>query len=127
MSTKVANSKKILIVEDEQLLNDVYQLVLTKNNFAVKGVYNGIEAFRALATFNPDLILLDLLMPEMDGITFLQNFDKTIYGGVKIIVYSNLYDSAKAAEVKQLGADDIVLKSSMTPDQLVDMISSQLA
>lgn len=116
---------KILIVEDETLLSDVYSMVLNVNGFTTEVACNGVEALEKLKTFQPDIILLDLLMPKMDGITFLKRFNHDPTKRPRIIVYSNLFDSRKEEEVKSLGAVDIVLKSSITPDGLVELITTQ--
>jgi two-component system chemotaxis response regulator CheB len=117
---------KVLIVEDETILSEVYSMVLNSNGFTTEVAGNGLEALEKLKTFKPDIILLDLLMPQMDGITFLKEFGHNSLTPPRIIVYSNLFDSRKEEEVKSLGAIDIVLKSSVTPDELVALVSSQL-
>ncbi|MGH7241195.1 MAG: response regulator [Candidatus Saccharimonadales bacterium] len=117
---------KVLIVEDETLLSDVYSMVLNLNGFMTEVVGNGLEALEKLKTFEADIILLDLLMPQMDGITFLKTLRHDPTKHPKIIVYSNLLDSRKEEEVKSLGAVEIVLKSSLTPDGLVELVSSQV-
>jgi CheY-like chemotaxis protein len=59
----------ILIVEDNESLNNVYNLILTKAGYKVKTAFNGIEALKAVKQKMPDLILLDMLMPQMGGLT----------------------------------------------------------
>lgn len=118
---------KVLIVEDEVLLSDVYSMVLNLNGFTTEVASNGLEALEKLKTFPADIVLLDLLMPLMDGITFLKTLRHDPTKSPKIIVYSNLFDSRKEEEVKSLGAIDIILKSSLTPDGLVELVSSRAA
>jgi CheY-like chemotaxis protein len=62
----------ILIVEDNESLNNVYNLILTKAGYKVKTAFNGIEALKAVKQKMPDLILLDMLMPQMGGLSFLK-------------------------------------------------------
>lgn len=116
------NSCKVLIVEDEVMLSDVYSTVLSKNNFSVEVAANGLEALEKLPTYKPDCILLDLMMPKMDGVTFLKTMNQDDKSKIKIIVYSNLFDGDTDKKVRHLGACEVVLKSSMTPDQLVELV-----
>ena len=117
---------KVLIVEDETLLSDAYAMVLSHNGYTTEVAANGIEALQKIEAFQPDIVLLDLLMPKMDGITFLKTYQRNPATSPQIIVYSNLFDSKKEEEVKSLGAVGIVLKSSVTPAGLVELIAERL-
>lgn len=116
----------ILIVEDETILSDAYSIILNHHGHITEVATNGVEALEKLKTFKPDLILLDLLMPTMDGIGFLKAYKRDPGKSPHIIVYSNLYDARKEAEVRALGAVKIVLKSSITPNGLVELVTEQL-
>jgi len=118
--------KKILVVEDELILQDVYKLVLSKHGYEVSVANDGIEGLTKLKSIKPDLVLLDIFMPVMDGREFLRNFSKTAFPHTKIIVYTNLSDSKTQAEMLELGADDFVLKSSMTPNDLIELVDKIL-
>ncbi len=118
--------KKILIVEDEVVLQDVYNLVLTAKGYEVTISSNGAEGLKALTVIKPDLILLDMFMPLMDGREFLNNYDRASYPDVKIIVYTNLSDSKTENDMLSLGADKFILKSSMTPADLIKLVSETL-
>jgi DNA-binding NarL/FixJ family response regulator len=118
---------KVLIIEDESLLSSVYGTVLSLNNCMVETACDGVDGVKKLRTFCPNIILLDLLMPNMDGISFLKQFDWTTYPNTQIIVYSNLFDGNTVDQVKSLGAKDIVLKSSLSPNQLVALVSSHVS
>lgn len=121
------SKKKILIVEDESVLRDVYKLILSKDDaYDVIEAKNGLEGLEKLKKHLPDLVLLDLFMPVMDGISFLQNFDRDDHADIKIIVYSNMSDDATVKEAKFLGADDFVLKSSFNPTQLLELVENTL-
>jgi len=115
--------KKILIVEDEKILRDAYKEILTQEGFAVTGTGDGKQALAKLATTKPDLILLDILMPEMDGVAFLRaaRLPKN-YPHTKVIAFSNLSDQQKLEDMLELGVTDNVLKSSLSPKQLVELI-----
>ena len=112
----------VLLVEDEILLQDVYQLVLSSQGYIVYVANNGREGISLLKKHSPRVILLDIFMPVMDGKDFLRNIDTKAFPNTKIIVYSNLIDDAVKQEMLGLGADQVVLKSTMAPKDLVALI-----
>jgi CheY-like chemotaxis protein len=118
--------KRILIVEDEILLQEVYQLILQAHGYEVTVANNGLEGLKKLESIQPDLILLDIFMPVMDGKEFLRNYDDKKYPAAKVIVYTNLSDSTTESEMRGLGAHEFVLKASMTPQALADLVGSLL-
>jgi DNA-binding response OmpR family regulator len=77
---------KILIVEDDKFLRTAYRNILKKEDFDVRIANNGKEGVEVALEWNPDVVLLDLLMPEMDGIGFLKAFDAKNKTKTKIIV-----------------------------------------
>lgn len=120
------NTKKtVLIVEDEKDLQNVYKLVLSKSGNNVLTANNGVEGLRRLKEGKPDVVLLDLFMPVMDGREFLQNIDVSDYPKTRFIMYTNLSDSNVEDELRELGAHQIVLKSDLTPQDLVDLVALQ--
>jgi CheY-like chemotaxis protein len=103
---------QVLIIEDEQLLNEAYARVLSAANIALLRAYNGKEALDILKTEKPDIILLDLRMPVMDGIEFLKNLKpKENLPEAKIIVFSNYDDQHEIDEAFSLGAMHYMLKA----------------
>lgn len=114
-------SKVILIVEDEKVLQDVYKLVLTSKGFVVHTADNGLEGIRQLKTLIPDMVLLDIFMPNMDGKEFMRNINLDDYPNTKIVVCSNLSDIETQKEMLGLGAQKFVLKSSMAPKDLINL------
>jgi len=114
---------QVLIIEDEQLLNEAYARVLTAANIALLRAYNGKEALEILKSEKPDIILLDLRMPVMDGIEFLKKLQpKDNLPDAKIIVFSNYDDQHEIDEAFSLGAMHYMLKAWATPDELVKLI-----
>jgi DNA-binding NarL/FixJ family response regulator len=119
---------KILIVEDEEMLRTAYELILGSKGYNVAVAKNGQDGLEQLARFKPELVLLDVLMPMLDGRGFLKTADvKKNYPDMKVVVYSNLGDEQTINEMLDLGADRHVLKSSMSPTQLVDLVKKVLA
>lgn len=118
------SSLQVLIVEDELLLNDAYARVLSAANISLLRAYNGKEALEILKKERPDIILLDLRMPVMDGIVFLKQLKpKEKLPDAKIIVFSNYDDQREIDEAFRLGAMHYMLKAWATPDELVKLIN----
>ena len=122
----MSKQKTVLIVEDEQILQDVYKLVLTSAGYKVHTADNGVEGLSVIKRIHPDLVLLDIFMPVMDGKEFLRNIDTGDFPKTKIVVYTNMYDKATEQEMKDLGADDFILKSSIGPDDLIKLVAGHL-
>jgi CheY-like chemotaxis protein len=118
----------ILIVEDEQSLNEAYQMILRQTGYTVHVAFNGQEALEVAAMEEPDLILLDLRMPHMDGIEFLRHYNlRQDHPKVKVIVFSN-YDMQKEIdEAYRLGADRYFMKALASPKELLQVVENTLA
>ncbi|MGB4800698.1 MAG: response regulator [Candidatus Saccharimonadales bacterium] len=116
--------KKVLLVEDDAALSDAFLIMLEKNDFQVVTAFNGTEALDKMSDFTPDIILLDLLMPIMDGREFLRQFDNPT--GIPVIVFSNLDAKSEVEDVLQLGATRYMLKAWATPPELVRVIKDTL-
>ena len=119
-------AKKILIVEDEPALQDAFKLILELGGHTIYTAKNGLIGLEHVRSYRPDIVLLDIFMPVMDGKEFLRNLDLEAYPSMKIIVYSNLSDQRTEAEAYELGAHDFVLKSSMTPRDLLGLVAKHL-
>ena len=114
---------QVLIIEDEQLLNEAYARVLSAAGISLLRAYNGKEALEVLKKEKPDIVLLDLRMPVMDGIEFLKKLQpKENLPDAKIIVFSNYDDQHEIDEAFSLGAIHYMLKAWATPDELVKLI-----
>ena len=120
--------QKVLIVEDEDILRNAYVNVFTIENFEVDEAANGEIALKKIVDFKPDLVILDVLMPIMDGIEFLEKVDLTKkHPKTKVLVLSNLSDKETVEQVVTLGATKHMVKSSLSPGQLVTTVRSLLA
>jgi DNA-binding response OmpR family regulator len=117
MAKNTTQKKTILVVEDDAALSDAFTIILSKDDFSVLRAYNGKEALDILSREQPDLILLDLLMPIMDGREFLRNF-KNIHN-IPVIVLSNLDTKSEIQEVMDLGASRYMLKAWASPRELI--------
>lgn len=119
---------RILIVEDEKALNEAYELILKKEGHEVETSFNGEEALAKCETLKPELILLDLRMPKMDGVAFLKELKPAKnLPDARIIVFSN-YDSHDEIDAAfELGASRYILKAWSSPAELVKVVNETLA
>jgi CheY-like chemotaxis protein len=113
----------ILVVEDDKDLCDAYEIILSSAGYAVRTAENGKEALESVNDKgDPDIIFLDLRMPVMDGIEFLERYHPGEHLGTTIIVFSN-YDAQKEVdEAFRLGAHRYVLKAKASPRALVKIV-----
>ena len=120
---------RILVVEDDIDLNNAYCIILRHQGHEVVSAFDGQEALKKLANFKPNLILLDLLMPVMGGLEFLQQWPAGKKAGrsAKILIFTNMENSPEVAAAYKLGADRCVIKSWTAPHNLAHVVSDTLA
>lgn len=118
--------KKILLVEDEPML--VRALCYeTKGVLDVVTAGNGVEGLEKAKKEHPDLIVLDILMPRMDGLEMLKILRKDKWGETaKVIIFTNLSSDEKQAEAKTLGVNDYFIKSDWPLDEIIGKIKEVL-
>lgn len=114
--------RKILVVEDEDILRETYELILSTEPYIVDTARNGQEALDACQAQHYDLILLDIMMPVMDGVAFLESIQDLDIGDPKIILLTNLSTGSELENALRLGAQSNILKSSISPKQLLTTI-----
>lgn len=118
---------KILVVEDDRDLNNAYNVILTNEGHVVSTAFDGKQALNKAKDFEADLILLDLLMPVMGGLEFLQHYDlKKKHSGVKVLIFTNMENSPEVAEAYKLGAHRCIIKSWTAPHNLARVVSEAL-
>lgn len=114
----------ILIVEDNDMLNRAYRMILEKNGHTVRSTTNGQEALDEVKNFKPKVILLDLLMPTMGGIEFLRKYDATKeHKDVKVVVLTNLGKEESIQEAMDLGAYKYIIKAHSSPADLAALVN----
>ena len=114
---------KVLIIEDNETLNEAYKLILERDGHNVETAFNGEEGLQMLKKMTPDLILLDMLMPKMDGLEFLRHFKPETKPKVTIIILSNLNEDEQVEEARKLGADRYILKANTSPRELAARVN----
>jgi DNA-binding response OmpR family regulator len=114
--------RRILLVEDEDLLREGYFIILSLEPYETYLAANGQEALDLCDKYNFDLILLDLMMPIMNGVEFMKEYAKEDREPTKIIILSNLSFGDELKEAMDLGAHKSVLKADLSPKQLVALV-----
>jgi len=117
----------VLVVEDYENLQLIYKTALTEAGYKVDVTGDGLDALKLVDEHEPDLILLDLLLPHMGGLEFLRAYDLGKHPQVKVIVFSNLFSPTLLEEAKQLGVVHYLTKADFTPQELVDFVAKTLA
>lgn len=118
--------RKILLVEDEPVLRETYEMILSTQPYLSDYAENGKVALQMCKNKKYDLILLDIMMPEMSGIEFLENVENIDDIKSKVIVMSNLSAGKEIDRVRELGVQNIILKSDTSPKQLVSVVRYHL-
>ncbi|MBI4993986.1 response regulator [Candidatus Wolfebacteria bacterium] len=119
--------KKILVVEDEKPMRRVLADSLIAEGFSVLEAENGIIGLDVAMREHPDLILLDLLMPQMDGIEMLKKLREDAWGkNAIVIVLTNLGDTEKIVEATKCGAYGYLLKTNWRMDEVIRKIEGCL-
>ncbi len=115
--------KKVLIIEDDQIIANVY-----RNKFAVEGyqteaVFDGESGLKTMRTFQPDVMLLDLVLPKMSGVDFIKQVrSETDFARVPIIVFSNTYLTNLIQEAWKAGANKCLSKTNCSPKDILDVV-----
>ena len=119
--------KKILIIEDEKVLSEMYQDVFLQEGFKVSLASTAEEGLEAAKKEKPDFILLDILLPKENGVSFLKKLKaEPEISSIPIVAFSNYDDPHTRKEATDLGIKDYLLKTDFTPQDLVDKIKSYL-
>ncbi len=119
---------KILLVEDDPSIIQLYSFKLSSAGYEVRTAQNGLIGLKTLPDFFPDLILLDLRMPVMDGEAFLQAFrKKPEHADVPVIVLTNISRDEAPKTLWHYGISGYYVKANHTPAELVTIIGEVLA
>lgn len=122
------NQPTVLLVDDDELIRDLYTEILTDANFAVTVAKDGQEGLDYLIRGGYDVVLLDLIMPEMDGVSVLRELAQSTPARANkhILVLTNLDFQPTLEEAMQYGAEEYLIKSSHTPDEVVRRVQNTL-
>lgn len=121
--------KKILIIEDDKTLSDLLGKKLKDAGFEVTFTFNGVEGLDSLRANKPDLILLDIMMPEKSGMEVMEDMNKdpeTSLTKIPVIVISNSGQPVEIKRVLELGAKDYLIKAEFNPQEVVEKVIKQI-
>lgn len=118
---------QILLVDDTEFYLKAYKSKLTAEGYHVTTANNGVEAIKSIATERPDLILLDLMMPVMDGFKVLQSIkaDPNLKE-IPVVVFSAKGNTDEVEKAISGGATDFLVKATSTPNKVVEKIKEIL-
>ncbi len=114
--------QSILIVDDHIGLREAYEILFMKEGYNVQLAKDGEEAVQLVATKQFDLILLDMLMPNMSGLEFLRIFKPTDHPETKVGVFSNLQAEEQVKEAMELGATRFLSKATLPPREMAAIV-----
>lgn len=120
------DTKKVLIIEDDVMISSMYKTKLEQDGYTVVTADNGSEGLEKAGVEKADIILLDVIMPQLDGFTVLEELRGKMGVKVPIIMLTNLGTDEDKTKGGQLGATDYIVKSSVTPAQVSELVAKNL-
>ena len=113
---------KVLIIEDDDTIANAYGLALQKDGYEVHMAPDGLKGLQMAENIHPDIIMLDLLMPNMGGLEFLKAFEADHHPNTKVLVFTNMLAPSTMSAAEQLGAIKYLTKSDYTPKEISELI-----
>lgn len=117
--------KKVLLIEDDSFLVEIYTIKLKEAGYSVAVAFDGEEGLRKIKEETPDLVLLDIVLPIVDGWEFLKAA-KNINKNLKVVILSNLSQKAEIKKGLELGATKYLIKAHHAPSEVVEEIKKIL-
>ncbi|PJE58275.1 MAG: response regulator [Candidatus Portnoybacteria bacterium CG10_big_fil_rev_8_21_14_0_10_36_7] len=124
---KTQTIKKILIVEDETYIRDLYVQILLKEGYLVDSASDGEEAYVKISKKEYDLILLDIILPKIDGLQVLEKLKKeSIKISAPVVLLTNLSQEVVVAKAVDYGVRGYMVKSDLTPQDIINEVRGYL-
>jgi len=118
---------KIAIIEDDPAISQMYRFKFEADGYEVETTENGKLGLELAKAMKPDIILLDLMMPQMNGDEMLAEMRKAPWGkDIKVVILTNKGEQEIPPELRELGVSAIILKADMTPRQVAELVQKQL-
>lgn len=118
---------KIAIVEDDAAISQMYRIKFEAEGNEVETAENGRVGLELIEDMKPDIVLLDLMMPEMDGEEMLTRLRKQAWGkDIKVIILTNMGESEAPASIKEMNVEAFILKANMTPRQVAELVKQHV-
>ncbi len=119
---------KVAIIEDDAAISQMYRIKFEADGYKVETAENGVLGLKLIENMKPDIILLDLMMPEMGGHEMLRELRKTAWGkSIKVVILTNMGEQEVPEGIRELGVCEFILKADMTPRQVAEIVKEQLA
>lgn len=119
---------KVLIVEDEPMLAEMYSTKFTMEGFAVEKALDGAAGLEKAKLTKPDVILLDIIMPKLDGFSVLKSLkEDPALKDLPVILLTNLGQEEDIRKGKKLGANDYFVKANHSPQEIVEKVRTILS
>ncbi len=119
----MTDQKRILIVEDDNVLRDVLGEKLEKNGYLVEKAQDGLVAMEKIHANKPDAVLLDILMPHMNGIEVLEELHKDpLFQGIPVVIISNSGQPVEIERARELGAREFLIKAVFDPNEVLEKV-----
>lgn len=119
---------KIAIVEDDAAISQMYRIKFEAEGYEVETAENGKLGLALVEEMKPDIVLLDLMMPEMNGDEMLEKLRATSWGkDIKVIILTNMGESEAPDTIKELNVEAFILKANMTPRQVAELVKEKLS
>jgi CheY-like chemotaxis protein len=118
---------KIAIIEDDQAISQMYRFKFEAEGYEIETAENGKLGLQLVESMKPDIILMELLMPEMTGDEMLAAMRKTTWGkDIKVVILTNKGEQEIPESVKKLNVSSVILKADMTPRQVAEVVQKTL-
>lgn len=118
---------KIAVIEDDPAISSMYEMKLSSSGYSVTTANNGISGLEVIQKNKPDLILLDLRMPEMNGDEMLKRLRETDWGAdIRVIILTNSSKAEAPSDLRFLNVDRYIVKAHHTPTQVLEVIKEVL-
>ena len=119
---------KIAIIEDDLAISQMYSIKFEGEGYSVQAAENGKLGLELIEKMRPDIILLDLMMPEMNGDEVLTKLRATDWGkSIPVIILTNMGEQEAPEVLKSLNVSAFIVKADMTPRQVADLVKTKLA
>jgi DNA-binding response OmpR family regulator len=121
-------AQKVAIVEDDIAISQMYRLKFESEGYQVQTADNGKLGLELAEVFKPDIILLDLMMPEMTGDEMLAELRKKAWGkDITVIILTNMGEEEAPKSLKELNVHSFIVKAEMTPRQVAERVKQALS
>lgn len=124
---KNETKKTVLVIEDEKILNDILSDKFNDSGFKAISALDAETGLKLALRNRPDLILLDILLPKMDGLSMLRKLRQNSWGkDIPVIILSNLSDQKRVSEAMEVGVYDFLIKSNVKLSEVVEEVREVL-